>query len=85
MNVKNWHGRQEDLHILDRKNEGSLSALNVIHCLRRAAGVAEVNEGAVVRILDELRRVINRPYYREELASVYKHSQLAVEVWTWRL
>jgi hypothetical protein len=42
------------------------------HCLRRAASVTKVNEGAIIELLEELKSVINEPVYREALAKYFK-------------
>ena len=47
-------------HGRPKNKELSLIA-NVIHCLRRAAGVAEANEGATIELLEELKSVISQP------------------------
>jgi hypothetical protein len=79
MDLKNWHGRQDELHILDRVDEEPPSILSVIHCLRRASGAAQSNDGAVVELMEELKRVINRPDYTEQLSNDSKYRQRAID------
>ena len=58
MEVKTQHGLQNDWRtdVIHRL---------IIDCLREAAVVAEVNEGAAIELLDELKRVIKQPYFRQ--------------------
>ena len=74
MDLKTWKGQQE--HLQSPGNcEESLSATNVFLCLRRAADVAEINEGASIDLLDELRTIIKRPEYKQGLAKDVKIPQ----------
>ncbi|RMJ15118.1 hypothetical protein CDV36_005226 [Fusarium kuroshium] len=79
MDMKNWSGRQDDLHILDRQDEESPSNLTVIECLRQASRVAKTNEGAMIQVLDELKSVISRLDYKEHLANEDKIRYQAID------
>jgi hypothetical protein len=70
MDMKTWDGKQDYLHILDQEDGESPLTANIIHCLRRAAGVTKANEGAIIELLEELKNVINQPVYRKALTKV---------------
>ena len=74
MDLKTWKGQQEHLHTRGNGEE-LLSATNVFHCLRHAAGVTQFNEGASIDLLDELRTIIKRPEYKKGLAQDVKIPQ----------
>ncbi|KAF2676622.1 hypothetical protein K458DRAFT_410325 [Lentithecium fluviatile CBS 122367] len=67
MDMKTWTGRQDHLQLLDREEEDPSTVTNVIHCFKKAAAVAKVNEGVMIELLGELRNLINRPDYRRAL------------------
>jgi hypothetical protein len=65
MYMKSGYGNEDGVRFVDQEdNEEGLSFSNVSYCLRQAARVDRVNEGATLELLDELKHIIYRSNYR---------------------
>jgi hypothetical protein len=76
MDMKTWKGQQVHLPILDREEGKDPKLTQVIQCLKRAACITKMNEGAMIELLEELKSVINRPDYKN-LLTRYLDPELA--------
>ncbi|KAJ8133511.1 hypothetical protein O1611_g101 [Lasiodiplodia mahajangana] len=75
MEIKTWKVKPEHVHTLDRGDYGPATLISrVVSCLRHAANVSKANDGAVVEILDELKSVISRRDYRDQITRDLKDS-----------
>lgn len=67
MDVKTHRRAPANAHLIDLFEDSSLAA-KVVHCLRRAAGVRKAGEGPMIELIDELRRVIKEPDFKQVLS-----------------
>ena len=66
------HSRQESINMAEN-NDRSSSIPNIVRCLQQAASVFKVNEGAVIKLLDELKNVINQQDLVNAFAEDFKN------------
>ncbi|KAL1593178.1 hypothetical protein SLS60_010786 [Paraconiothyrium brasiliense] len=76
MDMKAWDGQQDYLTLLAGEEEERPTVTKLIRCLRKAASVAKVNEGAMIELLDELKSLIRLPDYGKALAEVHNNTQM---------